>query len=147
MIFSSRTKDELLLVLDIQSSVARSALVLVKVGANPNILFTRDVMIPHQDSGDSSKIVSATIKAATQAIDEAKKYLSSMKQGGAKGISLPHKFSAVHYVLSSPWILSEAKRLDVTFDKQKIITQDLVSKMVRDERENMAAEVKAKEKT
>ena len=147
MLFFSRTKDELLLILDIQSSVARSALVLVKVGANPNILFTRDVVIPHQDSGDSSRLVSATIKAATQAVDEATKYLSSMKQSGAEGISLPRKVSAVHYVLSSPWILSEAKRLDVTFDKQKIITQDLVSKMVRDEREKMATEVRAKDKT
>jgi hypothetical protein len=113
-----------------------------KIGEKPRILFTHQITVPFRESVDSQRIITATIKTTTHAIDAALKFLHS-----DKSIELPKDISSVHYVLSSPWILSEAKRLEVTFDEKKTVTEDLVRKMIRDEREKMSAGVRAMGKT
>ncbi len=152
MLFSSRKNDGLVLILDVQSSIVRSALILEKTGGNPHILYTSSVPVSYRKSVDSRTIISATVKATTHTIDGVMRFLYKRNGAPCEGTSndlirLPRKISAVHYILSSPWILSEAKRSDSTFDKEETITHDMVFKMIRDERERLAAEVKASDKT
>ena len=150
MLFSNGKKDEVILILDVQSSLVRAALILEETGKKPYVLFIHNDAIPFQENSDSTLLIKATIEAVSRSIDEILRYLHTV--GRANGPTLegsrqiPWKISAVHYVLSSPWILSEAKRIAVQFPQQKIITNGMVFEMVRNEREKLAADVDAKNK-
>ncbi len=94
------------------------------------------------------------MKATANSIGEALKYLSLQKhnkvvKNDAKKDSadiIPHKISEVHYVLSSPWILSEARRMEISFDTSRMVREDVIRKMVSEEREKLAEEARAKGK-
>ena len=146
MFFSSRNNDDLVLILDIQSGMARSALVLYKEGQVPKAMFVYSRVIPHRVSSSSKNIIDAILKATSNSIDEALRYLSLLKNSKDGPKNIPHKISSVHYILSSPWILSEAKRLEANFKSGRIVKEDMIFHMVSEEREKMAEDVKAKGK-
>ncbi len=154
MLFSKRKNDDLVLILDVQSGLARSALVLYREGQIPKILFVHSTLIPHKSSTDSRHVINSTVKATANSIGEALKYLSRQKHNRAaksdtkKDASdiIPYRVSEVHYVLSSPWIMSEAKRIEISFDTNKMVKEDMIRKMVSEDREKLAEEARAKGK-
>ena len=123
MLFSNKNRDDLILILDVQSSIVYGALVLLKTTEKPRILFTSNYNFLNQRVLSSTNMVKQTVKATTQTIDEVMRYFHSEK-AAAEG-DIPKKISAVHYVLSSPWILSEAKKIETTFDGEKVITDPM----------------------
>ena len=111
--FFSHKYGTLNLVLDLQSSVVRGALVEMREGKSPLVLFTYDVAIPYRSNSGSEYLIKATLNAVNEVINETLKHLhirSSVEK-------IPKKISEINYVLSSPWIISQARTLSLVFKK------------------------------
>lgn len=139
MIFSSKSKPELALLLDVQSSVVRSALVLFQAKSKPIFIYTHTSIIPFKPHVNSGYLVKVTLHAITSAIEAALKELSTRKSSGALD-SLPSKISHVHYILSSPWIVSQAKTLHISFPKNIKVTQDKLRPFLAEERKKLTGD-------
>jgi hypothetical protein len=135
-----KTKEELSLVIDIQSGLIRGALILNKENTEPHILFVVTRPIIHKPHTDSTYLTKAMLKTLSEVVD-------MLGQEGvirAQALGYNKKLlSRVHYILSSPWVLSSSKTLKIHFDKDTEITEKFVQNLLEEER--MKIEDKFKE--
>ncbi len=136
MSFSSKKAEQkLLLVLDIQSSAVRSSLNLCLTGQKPHILFTYNADLLFKAETDSKSLISMTLKAIDDNIEAVKQYMNI--RANSKVSKIPGKITAVHYVLSSPWIVSQAKKLSLSFEKSTKITAEYIRSLIEKERSKL----------
>ena len=137
MFSSKHVENKLVLILDIQSSVIRGSLTVMHPEVVPMVIFTYNAVIDYKSSTDSSQLIKATLHGISETIQAVLRHIHI--QRSSKGIpEIPRKISAVHYVLSSPWIVSEAKVLSMQFDKDTEITEQYICNLIKDDREKMA---------
>ncbi|MEK7609554.1 MAG: hypothetical protein AAB470_00340 [Patescibacteria group bacterium] len=128
--FFSHKYGTLNLVLDLQSSVVRGALVEMREGKSPLVLFTYDVAIPYRSNSGSEYLIKATLNAVNEVINETLKHLhirSSVEK-------IPKKISEINYVLSSPWIISQARTLSLVFKKNTSVDKSFILDLIVKER-------------
>jgi hypothetical protein len=133
MFFSSK-KGELKLILDVQSSIVRGTLVLVRPAVQPHVIFTHSVAIPYKTNAQSSYLV----KNALDAIQEILVQSTAHAKARAKVEEVPHTLSSIHYVLSSPWVISQAKMLRFSFKDNTLITQSYIQNLIKEERSKIS---------
>src|SRR5579872_6693627 len=121
-LFSSKNPEKLILILDVQSSIVRGSLVLTKDGALPNVIFTYNANIPWKPHTDSSYLIKVTLKAVAETLDAC---VRSLHLAHASE-HIPKKLTAIHFALSSPWIVSQAKTLTSNFSKESVVTKAYV---------------------
>jgi hypothetical protein len=130
MLFSKKTEDEVILILDVQSSVVRGSLVVLKPQAVPHVLFSYNAAIPFKAHTDSSFLIKMTLRAVGETVDAAVRHIHI--RAAAEKIRM--KVSDVHYVLSSPWIVSQAKMLSMTYLKDTKISKEFILGLIEKER-------------
>ena len=124
------------MILDVQSSVVRGSLVLMTLSAKPIVVFTHNSNIPGKAQFDVNYLIKTTLAAVGETISSAEKYLNILKH--EKTLKpLPHKISAIHYALLSPWIVSKAKVMSIDFDKKTKISSQYISGIIEKERSKM----------
>lgn len=128
--FSSHKTGELILILDVQSSIVRGSLVHTRVDANPIVLYTHNVVVPYKSHARSGYLIKMSLRAISETITEVTKYLHTISSKG----NIPKKISGVHYVLSSPWIVSQAKTLKLSFKNDTHISKAYIMGMIWEER-------------
>lgn len=132
MFFSSKPKAKLDLILDIQSSIVRGALVLKRPNDIPEVIYIYSTFIPFKPQVSSGYLVKMTLRAVEETIQAILKELSLRKT--AQHIELPQHISAAHYVLSSPWIVSQAKTISLSFPKETKVTKEKIRSITEEER-------------
>jgi hypothetical protein len=136
MFFSSKKpKDRLDLILDIQSSIVRGSLMLVRAGAVPHILWTKGIDIPYRAQGGSAYL----IKMATRAVTDIAEAAHAFVRDTHGRDPLPAKIAAAHCVLASPWIVSRARTISQEFAKDTKITRAKVADIIKAERAQLAS--------
>lgn len=136
--FFSHKNGSLILILDVQSSIVRGTLVHMHPESKPRVLFTHNVGIAYKQHARSSYIVKAALEAISECVGESLRYLSQIHNIPKPEHGLPRDISAVHYVLSSPWVVSQAKTVAQTFDKETPVSKGYILKLVADERAKMS---------
>lgn len=135
MLFSSKNKkDRVDLILDIQSSVVRGALMLIRPGAVPHILWTESIDIPYRAQGGSAYLIKMAIRAIEDIALAAHVYVRDTH--GKE--TLPSRITSVHCGLSSPWIVSRARTVSQEFSKETTITKNRIADIIRTERRDLA---------
>jgi len=114
------------LILDIKSSVVRGTLFLIKTGELPYILWTSGVEIPYKSDTDSGYMLAETIKAVKKISGDAHIY--------THGANLKTKIYTIHIILSSPWIISQARTIDQRFENDTKISSLHVHDIIKSER-------------
>jgi len=117
-----------MLILDVQSSLVRGSLVRLSAGTAPEIIFTHEQDIPYRPHGGSAYLIKVGLRAIEEAVGAALQCAALNRDSGAMA-----RIEAVHYVLSSPWIVSQAKTLSLSFPEDTEITQSLVSDAINKE--------------
>ncbi len=130
--FSSHKSSELILILDVQSSIVRGTLVHIQKEALPTVLYTHNVSIPHKPRAQSGYLIKMALKAIGETITETAKHVHVRSSASTEGI--PNKISAVHYVLSSPWTISQAKTLKLSFKEDTHVSRAYIMGMILEER-------------
>ncbi len=131
MFFSRKNTRSLALIVDVQSSIVRSTLVLYDNGAVPTVIGTHQTDIayrPHLHS--PSHLIKSTDRAITETVGASLMHLSALP----KDDQAPRSVSTVHFVLSSPWIASQAKSVSVSFPKNEIVTRPKVMAIIEEQR-------------
>ncbi len=139
MFFSNKKGERnIVLILDIQSSVVRGSLVIVSKTEQPRVIFTHSADINFRSGDSDSLLIKATLDKIRETIQFAQRFLHH-KESVIQYTGIRKKITAIHYVLSSPWIVSEAKVLSKKFDKETEITQKYVCDLIAEDREKMAS--------
>ena len=117
-----------MLVLDVQSSVVMGALVRLSGSPTPEVIFSYQCPIPYRAETDANYLIKTALKSVAETVETALKYLHAAH--AIKAATVPKHISSVHYILSSPWILSEAKTLNLTFPKNTLVTRAYILAMI-----------------
>ncbi len=110
-----------ILILDIQSSSVRGSLV-----SGKTILFELGVEIPSRVTKDSRSLTENILTATKTIVEGVLKDLILHKT--------QDKISAVHCVISSPWLISQAQTVSVIFKKDTKITGKIIEDLITNEK-------------
>jgi hypothetical protein len=134
MLFSKKPQEEVVLILDIQSAVVRGSLVKLRIENKPVdkplILFTYNANIPYKAHTDSTFLIKMTLRAVEETVGATLRHLHIRNESS----KVHFKIEAVHYALSSPWIVSEAKMLSMPLLRETKITRQFVLGLIEKER-------------
>lgn len=134
--FLSSSQGELILIIDVQSSVVRGSLVHKRpAAAIPSVIYTHNVVIPYKSGGGSDYL----IKMALRGVQEVVQAIRANLQAEQNAETLPRRISAIHYVLSSPWVVSQAKTISMTFKENIAISRAYITGLIWEERAKMTA--------
>ena len=126
--------------LEIQSSLTRGSLVWFRSGRPPMVLSTDSRAVPYKSDVDTSYFIKTTMQVLAETIDDALRRLASLKTEENRRMGMPRAVKEAHYVLSSPWIASQARSLSLSFHKDTAITGDKVAGILDAERAALAPE-------
>src|SRR5574343_810375 len=130
--FSFHKDNELVLILDVQSSIIRGALVHITKDSKPSIIFTHNVIIPYKPHARSGYLVKMALRGISETIDTLQRNLHLRIHEPENNI--PKKISRVQFVLSSPWIASQAKTVSLSFDKENLINKKNIMELISSKR-------------
>ncbi len=137
MFFSRKAEGKLVAIIEIQSSVARTSLAWYRPGMHAHILFIDERPIPYKPNVGSAYFVKTTMKALSESVDAALRRFRILAKDKQRA-GLPKHIAETHYVLSSPWIASQARTLSLSFDKTTAITDDKVKEILAAERSKLS---------
>ncbi len=135
MFFSKKPAERLDLILDIQSSVVRGALMRVQAGAIPHIVWTKSIDVAYRAQGGSAYLIKMATRAVEDIAGAAHAYVKLTHSKDA----LPRRISSIHCALSSPWIVSRARTVSQEFSKQTVINRARVAEIIKAERKELAS--------
>lgn len=127
--FTSRN-EEISLIFDIGSGTLGCAIVKFNKGKSPQILYTYREPIVSKRNIDSEGLTQAMIKTLNSVCDVV------LRDGFAH---LPNpknsikRINKVHYVFSSPWVLSQTKVITVEKETEVLVTRELIESIIKDE--------------
>ena len=128
MFFSRRPESKLILLIEIQSSLIRGTVVRV-APAGSSVEAAQDIETDYRSDTTSAAYTKDVLSSASALIDSLLR-AHSLRSGSAKAAAI----SDVHFILSSPWIISQAKTISISFDKDTPITEDRIHKILESER-------------
>lgn len=124
-LFPKRPTDEYFLVLEIESTCVRASVV-----KNAEIIFVHAAPVPFKPGAGSGSLVKTTLHVIRENMEAVLGYIRHPSHNE----TLPKHITTVHYVMTSPWIVSQAKRMSLSFPKPAAITKDSILKLLTDER-------------
>jgi hypothetical protein len=140
MFLVNTTKDTLVLILDIQSSTVSGALVMPTTDGAQKIIFSHSVNIIGESKSDNARLIKSTLKAVRENTQAVNSYLHG-QNFALKFPQVSKKISEVHYVLASPWIVSEAKVLSLKFEKDNEISKKYICDLIEKDRAAITSEI------
>ncbi|MEN9913214.1 MAG: hypothetical protein RLY66_622 [Candidatus Parcubacteria bacterium] len=136
--FFSRTNGTLTLILDVQSSIVRGTLIHMHPEGKPRVIFTHNVGISYKPHARSGYLVKAALAAIEEIVGESLRFISQIHSIKDPRHNLPRNISTVHYVLASPWVVSQAKTVTQSFKKETPVTKAYILKLIGEERAKMS---------
>jgi hypothetical protein len=116
------------LILDIQSDVVTGSLILVKENTRPEVVYFTSQPIGYKHHVKVDYIIKMMIQAVEDVLVRINKDgLEKIKTYG------PH-FNEIHYILSSPWVISQSKNVKVHYDNETEVTPKIIQKFIDEER-------------
>jgi len=128
MFSSNKVDNKIVLILDVQSSIVQGTLVIADHEI-PKVIFTYSAEINIKSSNDNSSFVKSALVVIKEVIDSALRFIHHSDNIN-EFTHLHKKIHSVHYVLSSPWIVSDAKVLSKQFEKETEITQKYIIDLI-----------------
>jgi hypothetical protein len=145
MFFSSRPDSKLILLLEVQSSLVRGSLALMRTG-HPEILFTQTLDIEFMPGATSAYYIKITLESVSAMVESALRNLSLLANGD-HAAPIPKRVQEVHFILSSPWVISQAKTISISFEKDTPITPERIHEILEDERARVSLGAKVETET
>ncbi|MBU6426799.1 hypothetical protein KGQ27_00990 [Patescibacteria group bacterium] len=134
MLFSHKDNEKLALLVNLQSSIIKLSFVVIKPAVAPHIVYTLSKDIHARHYAESIKFIEASLGALRGAIETGMRRFKDIAKSDGLEVGIP-PIDEVHFVLSSPWVVSRAKIISLSFVKPTAITRDLVLNAIKNERE------------
>ncbi len=123
--FSNKKENSLSLVLDIQSGLVRGTLVSFLNGKKPHVVFTYTKFIRNRTQGNGPLITKIMCKSLHEVLNNISKH--GLHKAGTLGYGSSIK--KVYYMLSSPWAISQAKKVLINFEKETTVTEKIIKEI------------------
>jgi cell division ATPase FtsA len=123
--FSNKKKNSLSLVLDIQSGLVRGTLVSFSKGLKPHVIFTYTKFIKNRTQGNGPLITKIMCKSLHEVLHN----ISKDGLHKANTLGLGSSIKSVYYMLSSPWAISQAKKVFINFEKETTVTEKIIKEI------------------
>ena len=121
----SKKKSSLILILDVQTSIVRGSLCILTPGERPSIVFSHETPVEYNKDRGGNHLLETTIYAVKETIHAVLVNIHG------------HSLDYVHYVLSSPLIVSSAKTIHVDFVKDAKITPSHLMALIAEQRSEL----------
>lgn len=133
-LFSNEEKGKISILIDIQSGLVRGALVLNKGENAPHILYITTQSFTRKIHVDSTYITKTMLKSVAMVIN------SITNDGLIKIQSLGYNkksLDSIHFILSSPWVISKSKLVKIQFENETKITEKMISDIIIEEQNKL----------
>lgn len=125
------------LVIEIQSDMVSGAIVRSSDNGAQEIIYHVSTRTPHKKLESPDHITRMMLKSLEGIAEKiAKEGLQITGAAGHKGGGIKD----VHYVLSSPWVISRSKKAKIEYDENTEITSSIVQAIIEEEREKVFEE-------
>jgi len=138
MFSSHKAKSEIDLILDVESCIVRGSLVIFDKVDIPKIIFSYTSNVICASGASDSVLIKSTLQSIKEVLKATVHFLRT-KDNFRQYPDIKRKIHMVHYVLSSPWIVSEAKVLSKTFDKPTEISSKYIADLIYSEQKKLSA--------
>jgi hypothetical protein len=121
------------LVIDIQSDVIEGTLIKFPPKATPEqpqILYSASLHIPRKPNTDGDYLTKMMIHTIEDLA------LGFVKE--TKGVTM-EPIQSIHYILSSPWVISNSKTINIEYDKETEITDAIVRDIIEADRKDLVS--------
>ncbi len=129
------------LVIDIQSDVVEGTLIKFPPKTaklpdpqNPEILYSTAFNVPRKVHTDGDYMAKMMLRAVEDVASCVVKEMGSITD---------EQIQSVHYILSSPWVISQSKTVEVVYEKETEITDSMVKAVIEKDREELIAKYEA----
>jgi len=127
----------LVLVLDIESSSVSTTLTLVpERGGKPSIIYSGSTSIPyrpHAPTPDYVRSIERALRdAAAGAAEQAHRLRSALP-----GLDIPAHIDEAHVVLSSPWVITQARSVSASFGREEQLSDSKIGTILATERASL----------
>ncbi|MDE2038098.1 MAG: hypothetical protein KGI69_02640 [Patescibacteria group bacterium] len=133
MFFRRTKRGKLAMMIEVQSSLVRGSLVWLDPGAAPYIAYDQSVFVPRDPDAGNDRMVSDVMKAADQAIGEMIRFVAELRGRGGAG-DMPRSIAEAHCILSSPWIMSQARTVTARSERPVKATERYIRSLIDGER-------------
>ncbi len=116
------------LVIDIQSDLIQGALVSFHKGTPAKKLYSISASIPRKSRVTGDYMIKMMIRGVEDVV--------SNIMSKAKGLT-SEPVHSVHYILSSPWAVSQSKTVKVRYEKDTEISESIVNDIIEDNRRSL----------
>ncbi len=130
-LFSHTTTEELSLLIDIQSGLVRGSLISFKKNTAPHIIFVATRAIPRKEKTSSEQLTNDMLVAVRDIVELLG--IEGVERAQSLGFN-KRDLKDIHYVLSSPWVMSESKTIHVVFDTETSVSEKLINTIVDKEK-------------
>ncbi len=135
MASSNKVDHKIILILDVQSSVVHASLLIVG-DPIPKVIYTCSIETRKTDEVDDTSLIKYTLLAINDAVQSALRFIRHEENLGGYPY-IKRKIDSVHYILSSPWIVSEAKIVSKQFEKDTEISKKYVYDLIDQDRQEI----------
>ena len=127
--------DRVVLILDIQSRAIHGALTIFSQTAPPHLIWTQILEISHNPHAGNTRLIKEILSAVQDITEASLRYIHiNLEQNHKK-----RPINTIHCVLSSPWIVSQAKSISLAFKDNTKITPKTVLDLLKNERSSLLA--------
>ncbi len=116
-IASKRMRDDLILIFDIQSGQINGALASLKKDKKLEIINSKSKLISRSGHMDSNLYIRTMISTLSDIAHE---------------LAGSHHISQAHIILSSPWIISQSRNINLKFEKDTVITSKVIDNIIEE---------------
>jgi hypothetical protein len=103
----------------------------------PLVISAETVAIAHRPGMASGDLIQAAVSSINQVIESTFHFMSSATNLPKE---IPRKITSVHYVLSTPWALSQAKDVVLNFDKDTNVSRQYILDLIDSERSRLVVD-------
>jgi len=111
------------LVIDIRSDVVEGTLV-----SFPDILYSASIHVPHSPHTTHEHRVKTMLKS----VEDTCKHVASESRHYSK-----EKIASIHYILSSPWVITQSKAVRVEYEKETVISDATIQAIMEENRQEL----------
>lgn len=136
MLFSKHRNNKTILIFDVQSAIVRASVVNYSGSEKPRVLFTAERMLIYRKETGTAHLIKDTLDALQGCVDSAMKFVhdEAAKPKKETGSAIDSKISEIHFVLSSPWIVSKAKTITQVYKRPVTVTKNGIVSIIERER-------------
>lgn len=124
---SKQKKEELSLIIEIQSGLVQGIITIFRIDQSPKVIFSIVKKIQRKEHTEGSHLIKAMLKAVAE-VSEIISHEGALRIK-ENNLSID-QIRNIHYIFSSPWVISHSRTLKIKYEIDTEITEKLIKDII-----------------